>query len=231
MAKKIGRNDPCLCGSQRKFKHCCFGKGLRIHRGKYALYLLFFSCVVAASILAAYKSWNERSRTGQSSEVSATKNFQPLLGARFPSEGSATKGSLTLQPPGPVPEGKVWSSEHGHWHDAPGANVASEGSDTKSGLYPQPPGPVPEGKVWFPEHGHWHDAALEGAKAQRAVNQASSASTNSLDQQPLDTEPDEKVRSGEQGDLLEAVFELEVAKGKARHAAKALYPVSSGPAE
>jgi hypothetical protein len=23
------------------------------------------------------------------------------------------------QPPGPVPPGKVWSVEHGHWHDAP----------------------------------------------------------------------------------------------------------------
>lgn len=23
------------------------------------------------------------------------------------------------QPPGPVPAGKVWSAEHGHWHDAP----------------------------------------------------------------------------------------------------------------
>lgn len=21
--------------------------------------------------------------------------------------------------PGPAPEGKVWSDEHGHWHDAP----------------------------------------------------------------------------------------------------------------
>ena len=20
---KVGRNDPCLCGSQKKFKHCC----------------------------------------------------------------------------------------------------------------------------------------------------------------------------------------------------------------
>lgn len=23
------------------------------------------------------------------------------------------------QPPGPAPAGKVWSTEHGHWHDAP----------------------------------------------------------------------------------------------------------------
>jgi uncharacterized protein YecA (UPF0149 family) len=23
---KAGRNDPCPCGSQKKFKYCCFGK-------------------------------------------------------------------------------------------------------------------------------------------------------------------------------------------------------------
>ena len=27
MSKKIGRNDPCPCGSGKKFKKCCYGKG------------------------------------------------------------------------------------------------------------------------------------------------------------------------------------------------------------
>src|SRR4051794_33256822 len=26
--KKVSRNDPCPCGSGRKFKHCCIGKGI-----------------------------------------------------------------------------------------------------------------------------------------------------------------------------------------------------------
>lgn len=26
--KKISRNDPCPCGSGKKFKHCCIGKGI-----------------------------------------------------------------------------------------------------------------------------------------------------------------------------------------------------------
>ncbi|MCL2609303.1 MAG: YchJ family protein [Treponema sp.] len=26
-APKVGRNDPCPCGSGRKYKHCCYGKG------------------------------------------------------------------------------------------------------------------------------------------------------------------------------------------------------------
>lgn len=27
---KIGRNDPCLCGSGKKYKHCCYQKNIRI---------------------------------------------------------------------------------------------------------------------------------------------------------------------------------------------------------
>lgn len=67
------------------------------------------------------------------------------------------------QPPGPVPPGKVWSVEHGHWHDinmqptaAQPANVNTAPQTAKAPV-PQPPGPVPAGKVWSPEHGHWHD--------------------------------------------------------------------------
>lgn len=26
MEKKVGRNDPCPCGSGKKYKHCCIGK-------------------------------------------------------------------------------------------------------------------------------------------------------------------------------------------------------------
>lgn len=25
MSKKIGKNDPCPCGSGKKYKHCCIG--------------------------------------------------------------------------------------------------------------------------------------------------------------------------------------------------------------
>lgn len=64
---------------------------------------------------------------------------------------------MVPQPDGPVPEGKVWSPEHGHWHDANPANAAGQGTATTGANIPQPDGPVPEGKVWSPEHGHWHD--------------------------------------------------------------------------
>jgi hypothetical protein len=30
MSKRTGRNDPCPCGSGKKFKHCCASKGERL---------------------------------------------------------------------------------------------------------------------------------------------------------------------------------------------------------
>jgi uncharacterized protein YecA (UPF0149 family) len=27
LIEKLGRNDPCPCGSNRKFKHCCMHSG------------------------------------------------------------------------------------------------------------------------------------------------------------------------------------------------------------
>jgi hypothetical protein len=59
--------------------------------------------------------------------------------------------TLNAPPTEPSP-GRVWSEEHGHWHDLPGAR------DPDAAPVPQPPGPVPPGKVWSAEHGHWHDA-------------------------------------------------------------------------
>ena len=37
-----------------------------------------------------------------------------LVGVMITRPSDGTSG-----PPGPAPEGKVWSEEHGHWHDAP----------------------------------------------------------------------------------------------------------------
>jgi hypothetical protein len=34
---KIGRNDPCHCGSGKKYKKCCMNKGSRAKVGRYAL--------------------------------------------------------------------------------------------------------------------------------------------------------------------------------------------------
>ena len=58
-----------------------------------------------------------------------------------------------------MPEGKVWSPEHGHWHVAATATAPSQTSPVQQETLniPQPDGPVPEGKEWSTEHGHWHD--------------------------------------------------------------------------
>ena len=65
-------------------------------------------------------------------------------------------------PPHPAPAGKVWSAEHGHWHDAGSQTttpirVQPPAAAAPAAPAPQPPGPAPAGKVWSPEHGHWHD--------------------------------------------------------------------------
>jgi len=68
------------------------------------------------------------------------------------------------QPPGPAPEGKVWSPEHGHWHDIQAGDAAphqinpiSTPAPRTFTPAPQPAGPAPEGKEWSTEHGHWHN--------------------------------------------------------------------------
>ncbi len=36
---KLGRNDPCHCGSGKKYKHCCYEKDHRPHEGRVAVAL------------------------------------------------------------------------------------------------------------------------------------------------------------------------------------------------
>jgi hypothetical protein len=72
---------------------------------------------------------------------------------------AAAAGRPGTAQPGPAPPGKVWSIEHGHWHDVTTTPAAStEVQPSTPAPNPQPPGAIPPGKVWSPEHGHWHDA-------------------------------------------------------------------------
>ena len=143
---RTGRNESCPCGSGRKFKACCEGKQARgVSRGLMGL-LAAMGIVAAVGVVAAIRDNREETRTPS----------RPAAAART----TAPKP----QPPGPVPAGKVWSAEHGHWHDAaPGRSSGSTPAQSPiqiSGAAappkPQPPGPAPAGKVWSPEHGHWH---------------------------------------------------------------------------
>jgi hypothetical protein len=74
---KVGRNEPCPCGSGKKFKHCCESSVRGSARGS-RFWLLAVAALVGAGLLIALNS------------------------ARNADEARA---------------GRVWSPEHGHWHD------------------------------------------------------------------------------------------------------------------
>lgn len=138
----MGRNDPCRCGSGRKYKKCCGPRDAARRQSRRRLLLALGLVVLGAGMVTFYAStrWNGRSQTVPSTSAS----IPALPHVNTPSE------PLNL----PAVPGKVWSKEHGHFHDA----TAAEGPETfKPG--PQPPGPVPSGKAWSEEHGHWQDLA------------------------------------------------------------------------
>ena len=132
---KTGRNEPCPCGSGKKFKQCCAPKGTQSYR-LWNLGLLLLAVVFLAAAAMAVYSTSTAERVAPPGKVWSDEH----------GHWHDANPNAAPQPLGPAPEGKVWSEEHGHWHDA-NLNAA-----------PQPLEPAPEGKVWSEEHGHWHDA-------------------------------------------------------------------------
>jgi hypothetical protein len=156
---RIGRNEQCPCGSGRKLKNCCGERAMK-KKGPSGLMLLFGAILLIAAIGLVPPIW--RSRTTAAPTLPAS----PVQASTVPAP----------QPDGPAPPGKVWSVEHGHWHDeAPAASpfvidgLPVAGSPSAAGApisatvntplapQPAPDGPAPPGKVWSAEHGHWHD--------------------------------------------------------------------------
>jgi hypothetical protein len=126
---KLNPDAPCSCGSKKRYRNCCKPKRDRERM------LLFIGVVIGGVFVAKFLFAPEPARP-------------------------------------PAPAGKVWSEEHGHYHDAPapgarpnaGANPPASGATPGStplppgnGGTPQPAGEAPPGKVWSAEHGHWHD--------------------------------------------------------------------------
>jgi len=151
MGEKANRNKPCPCGSGKKYKNCCFGKGMRFEKkdqSKVIIWIIAGIGIIIAGVVISNKFSSSSSQPA------------PLITQPFNSQSSSPQSGFVPQP-GPAPPGKVWSTEHGHWHDAPGTAASSGVGDqflqSPAQLTPQPFGPVPEGKVWSPEHGHWHD--------------------------------------------------------------------------
>ncbi len=161
MSAKIGRNEPCPCGSGKKYKKCCEKTGSDVASGGGGVLFLVSMLVVGA--VAATLLWVRMDSPADQSTADVVS--QPIS---TPTTGTVNPGGAnwpTPPPPGPPPPGKIWSPEHGHWHDAAGGAAGATSAADATGitapvqqLRPQPPGPAPPGKVWSPEHGHWHDA-------------------------------------------------------------------------
>jgi hypothetical protein len=157
---RVGRNEPCPCGSGKKYKNCCEGKEQNQAFPKGVLLLV-------AAIVA----------------IAAIGFIPSFLKSDAPAAETAPIAPVAAQPSGPAPAGKVWSKEHGHWHDAQpvkssansGIQVEATGapfaaSTNSSATAPvanvaQPAGAVPAGKVWSKEHGHWHNAPTAAQRA------------------------------------------------------------------
>ncbi len=114
---KISRNDPCPCGSGKKYKRCCEGKAAE----KTAFLTKWIAVIVGILVL--------------------------LLAVGIVASFFTDDQRYNASP------GRVWSPEHGHYHDVDGGETRSAARSV-----PRPPGPAPPGKVWSPDHAHWHDA-------------------------------------------------------------------------
>lgn len=156
---KTGRNEPCPCGSGQKSKHCCGGrpKGLSGWAGP-ALALLVLAAGATGLVSALRRG-----------APAATNNAAAPPSPVAPTEGS---GQPLSQPPSPAPPGKVWSAEHGHWHnvaapassapvriETPNPAIKIETSNPPEGSdhFSLTPGQAPRpGMIWSAAHGHWH---------------------------------------------------------------------------
>jgi len=105
---RVGRNDPCPCGSGKKHKHCCAAKAqrradTRDSLAKGIFYILGpLAVVVAGAVLAS------------------TLFSDPVGDDGLPRIWSADHGHWhVVLPDGTQTEikpGMVWDAEHGHFH-------------------------------------------------------------------------------------------------------------------
>jgi len=167
MNGKMGRNDPCFCGSGRKYRHC-HGASTPILNRTVPLWVLL---VVAA--LAA---------TGPIALLRVSRLPVPAPGVTFPLGGLGT-----TPPPTPgtalLPEvsgnsepapffydstrKQYWDPNHHHWHNGlPPSQRPSPAVAAANPASPPNAPPVPEpapyfyrdstDQYWDPGHKHWH---------------------------------------------------------------------------
>ncbi len=93
--KELGRNEPCHCGSGKKYKNCHMGRSGEISSNKNVLFISLFAIILAIAVFSVVYNWDKGPSTSNSN----------------------TNQSQTPPPSGEAPPGKVWSEEHGHYHD------------------------------------------------------------------------------------------------------------------
>ena len=144
---RTGRNESCPCGSKKKFKNCCEGKASRsIPKG--LIVLIAVLAIIAgiafipnsdearptsipsgssnfrpgpqpAGPAPPGKVWSTEHGHWHEAPVAGARPASPIQVQQSPSSPLRPSVTSTPQPAGEVPPGKVWSTEHGHWHDLP----------------------------------------------------------------------------------------------------------------
>src|SRR5688572_6954950 len=128
---RVGRNEPCPCGSGEKYKFCCeaLTETPAVTRTSPLLVgaVILASAALAFVAVRAYLSPAPKAQATAPGANPASPPVQVTPGA-LPGDATSLLPSTAApgttpaaQPPGPAPPGKVWSPEHGHWHDDPAA--------------------------------------------------------------------------------------------------------------
>ena len=152
---KIGRNDPCHCGSNKKFKHCHQKTNIKQNN---QLILLGIVGAIVIIFLITFSDGENEQKINSSNTLS--NSLTPVKAAK---------------PSSPAPPGKVWHEEHGHYHDIPIQNNSSSlrlNNNIASSPISKarPSAPAPPGKIWHEEHGHYHDAPKSQSLSPKIVN-------------------------------------------------------------
>ena len=96
MKNKIGRNDSCNCGSGKKYK-ACHGKSKEKSSHLWTITIILVLLIFWFFVFEPIALFTKKNSSPNSIRPTSSKKLNPE--------------------PGKAPPGKVWSPEHGHWHD------------------------------------------------------------------------------------------------------------------
>lgn len=134
---KPGRNEPCPCGSGKKYKNCHEERenNTFLSRGMIAL-IVTLALLFGFAIYASLKRPDEAETTRKvvATAPASVPSASPANAVGAP--GAQQAFTPAPQPPGPPPAGKVWSVEHGHWHDAAPAGAGANGIQVSTSQVP-----------------------------------------------------------------------------------------------